>query len=75
MLPQLPQDKGNHFAYGAAIAAVGCLVSPLAGVALCLAFAVGKEVYDRVSGKGHPEIWDAFATIAGGIIVIIPTVI
>lgn len=74
MLPIIPQDKANHFAYGAVIAAVGCLFSPLAGASLCFAFAVGKEVYDRVSGKGNPEFWDAFATIAGGAIVIIPTV-
>jgi len=74
MLPLLPQDKANHFAYGAILAAIGCLFSPLAGAALCVAFAVGKEVYDRLSGKGNPEFLDAIATIAGGVIVIIPTV-
>lgn len=74
MLPQLPADKANHFAYGAVIAAVGCLVSPLSGAALCLAFAVSKEVYDRVSGKGHAEFWDAIATMLGGAIVIIAAV-
>lgn len=74
MLPLIPQDKANHFAYGAVLAAIGCLFSPLVGAALCVAFAVGKEVYDLASGKGNPEIFDAIATIAGGMIVIIPMV-
>lgn len=74
MLPQLPQDKANHFAYGAVLAAIGCLFSPLAGAALCVAFAVAKEVYDRASGKGNPEILDAIATIVGGVVVISPMV-
>lgn len=74
MLPIIPQDKANHALYGAVIAAVGCLFSPLVGAVLCTTFAVGKEVYDRASGEGNPELWDALATMCGGVIVIIPTV-
>jgi len=32
---------------------------------------VGKEIYDKVSGKGTPEWKDAFATIVGGSVIVI----
>ena len=71
-LPTLPADKANHLAYGAAIASSGGLHSVLAGAALCVAFAVGKEIYDFVSKQGNPEPLDAAATLAGGALVLLP---
>lgn len=71
-LPVLPADKANHFAYGAVLAGIGALHSVLAGAALCAVFAIGKEVYDRVSGKGNPEVADALATLAGALPVVLP---
>jgi len=71
-LPTLPADKANHLAYGAALASLGGFHSILAGAALCLAFAVGKEIYDFVSKKGNPEPLDAAATLAGGALVLLP---
>lgn len=71
-LPQMPADKANHFAYGAAIAALGGLHSVLMGFALCLLFAVGKELRDRATRRGSPELLDAVATMAGGVVALLP---
>ena len=70
----IPLDKQLHFYSGGFLAA---LLLPfgfelaLLGVA---AAGIGKEVYDKASGKGTPELADAFATIVGGSIVVIWTV-
>ena len=73
MLPLIPQDKANHAIYGAALACAGLIAhSPLAGLIVCAAFAVGKEVYDQVSKKGTPDLMDAVATVVGGLLVVGP---
>ena len=71
----LPLDKQLHIYSGGMLA--GMLMPfgfewALLGVVVA---GVGKEVYDLVSGKGTPEIADAFATIVGGSVVVISTVI
>lgn len=71
-IPQLPADKANHFAYGAGLAAVGALHSVVAGLALCAACAVLKEVYDRISRRGTPDAWDTVATVLGAVPVLVP---
>ena len=71
-LPTLPADKANHVAYGAALAALGGLHSVLAGAVLCVLFAVGKEVADKVRKTGTPEVRDVVATLAGGALVLLP---
>jgi hypothetical protein len=71
-LPWIQADKANHIAYGAAIACVGAFHSVIAGAALCAALGIGKEVYDRVSRKGTPDVLDAVATLAGGALVLAP---
>lgn len=71
----IPQDKANHIAYGAALACVGSLHSVIAGAVLCAVFAIGKEVYDRVSKRGVPDALDAVATLAGGALVLLPGVV
>lgn len=85
-LPSLPQDKANHFVYGAAIYAVGfCVFSLLKLPATVYAFAtvvlfgVGKEIVDylqnRFQGTQHGvEPLDALATIAGGVVCALPLV-
>ena len=72
MLPTLAFDKANHFVYGAVIAAPVAVVSPLAAAAVCAAFAIGKEIRDKVTGKGNPELMDAVVTMAGGATVLLP---
>jgi hypothetical protein len=75
MIPVIPADKANHFVYGAALAGLGALHSVLAGAALCALFAIGKEVYDRVTKRGNPEIADAVATLLGAVPVLAPLTI
>lgn len=72
-LPQLSQDKANHFVYGAVIA---CLVDMAFGPVLAgmtvIAIAAGKELFDYLSKKGTPDNWDFFATVLGGVITLLP---
>lgn len=73
-LPSFPADKANHHLYGTWYALFGAGVCLLAGWPIwagaligCTIPAVGKEVIDKVSGKGTPEVMDAVYTIAGGV--------
>ena len=71
----IPLDKQLHIFSGGFLAA---LLLPFgfevawAGVVIA---ALGKEVYDRVSGRGTPELADSFATIVGGSVVVISHVL
>lgn len=68
MLPQLPQDKANHFVYGLVIfIAAGFVFGAVAGLAVAIVAGGAKEVYDHVSGKGHSEGADFLATALGGV--------
>lgn len=71
-IPQLAQDKANHLVYGAALASLGAFHSVAAGAVLCTVPAVAKEVRDLLSRKGTADVWDAIATIAGGVLVLAP---
>ena len=71
----IPLDKQLHIFSGGFLAA---LLMPFGFEVAWLAVAaagVGKEVWDKVSGKGTPEIADAFATIVGGSVVVISHVL
>ncbi len=74
MLPLIPHDKANHIAYGAGASLAGALAAVPAGqplwlgaLAVAVLFAVGKEVYDRASKRGTPDVLDAVATVAGAL--------
>lgn len=71
-LPVIALDKANHAVYGAVAASAGGLHSVAAGASLCAVLAISKEVYDRASGKGTPDIKDALSTLAGGALVLLP---
>lgn len=75
MLPTISHDKALHVVYGSALASLGAMHSATTGLILCVAFAVGKEVYDRMSGRGKTEVADALATVAGGALVLLPLVL
>lgn len=63
-------DKAQHIAAGAAIAGTvkGLGVScPQALLASALA-GVSKELWDS-AGHGTPDVWDAVATVAGGVMI------
>lgn len=78
MLPIIPQDKANHFAYGAAIgAAVSLAAGPAIGLGAGVAFGVAKEALDywsnhkaRSAGQQPThgvEFADAAWTVAGAL--------
>lgn len=73
-LPQLSQDKANHFVYGAVITCLtGLAFGPVMAGGAVMFFAAGKELYDFYSKKGTPDIWDFFATVLGGVITLLST--
>ncbi len=64
----MPYDKTLHFAAGAAISlAAGVLIGPIWGLAAAIAAGIYKEIYDYVD-YGRPDVWDAVATAAGGLL-------
>lgn len=65
----LCEDKLKHIVVSAIIAVALNLFLPwwVAGL-LTLAIGVGKEVYDKVSGKGHAEWEDLVADLIGVVI-------
>ena len=62
----IPTDKVHHMVYSYAITKALRVVLPwyaAAGVAFIIG--VGKEIYDKVSGKGTPEWADLLADCCG----------
>lgn len=68
----LAEDKLKHIVVSAIIAVALNLILPwwVTGI-LTLCVGIGKEVYDKVSGKGHPEWEDLLADIVGILIGIL----
>ena len=67
----IPPDKQGHFIAGQAAFIAAFLLSwnPLYGlVASCIA-GIGKEAYDKIIKKGKVDVFDAIATILGGLIL------
>jgi hypothetical protein len=65
----IPPDKALHFIGGVVIYAAAHFASPIIGLMAVLVAAVGKEVYDHFHKDTHTDdIWDATATIAGGML-------
>jgi hypothetical protein len=61
----ITKDKLLHSFYGSWIYILSTLVLPTTfALALVVAIAIGKEVYDKVSDKGTPELLDIVYTIA-----------
>lgn len=71
-LPAMPADKANHFAYGAAAAAVGFVWNPIVAFCLVMAVGIGKELHDKLTGRGDPSTADAAFTLLGGLVVAFP---
>lgn len=73
----IPLDKQAHFFAGGFVFAI---TAPHIGLALAtvavLVAAFGKEIYDYMHQDCHtPDIWDAVATIAGGLVVAAATIL
>ena len=68
----LTEDKLKHIVVSAIIAvALNIFLPWWVAAILTLAIGVGKEVYDKVSGKGHPEWKDLLADLVGILIGIL----
>lgn len=66
-LPQLPQDKANHFIYGLLIYALLAIIfEPLACIFLVMSVAFFKEYYDTYKQSDF-SFGDFFATTCGGL--------
>ncbi len=72
LLARIPEDKLRHYLAGSLAASGGGLHSVLLGALLCAALAIGKEVYDRVSKRGTPDLLDVVWTLIGGAAVLLP---
>ena len=71
-LPFIECDKANHIIYGASVYILATIVtqSPAVGLVACTAVGVGKEIYDSRDTNHHtPDVWDAVATVAGGLAI------
>lgn len=68
-LSNIPHDKLLHFAICAVITSVLHLFLPTwATMLIVMGVAVGKEIYDKVSGKGSAEWGDVAADVLGIIV-------
>lgn len=66
-LSNIPYDKALHALGGCILFAIGhYFVSWQAGIILATTIGAAKEIYDKVSGKGTPDVMDLVATMAGG---------
>ena len=86
-MPSLPQDKANHFFYGALIFLAVLAISrrPDAAYGLVVLAAVGKEALDKLSNMRAVkaglmpthgvEFLDALATCAGGAVPLLARMI
>lgn len=65
----MPKDKVLHIIVGCIIGFVGaCFGSFLVGTGLACFAGLGKELSDKITGKGTPEVLDFLATCAGGVV-------
>lgn len=72
---KIQQGKKKHFVAGFAITAIVSLFfGYIIGVLVAVIAAAGKELYDKVTGTGTPEVLDFVATIAGAAAAVIASV-
>ncbi len=69
MLPQIPQDKANHYIYGLILAALfGSNVSPAGGLMFSIWMGLVKEMVDRFDDRPTTSSFvDFLATALGGL--------
>lgn len=71
----IPQDKKQHFVAGFGITVIASLfVGYVIAAVIAILAAAGKELYDKVTGKGTTEILDFVATVVGAIAAIAASV-
>ena len=71
-LPQLPQDKANHFIYGAFIYLfTSLIVEPYPSLFIVASFAFFKEFVDTYRDSSDFSLWDFVVTVLGGALILI----
>lgn len=67
-LRNVPADKQEHFIVGLIAYMALHFVNIAVGLIVVAVLAIGKEVYDWFHRDRHtPDVWDAVATMAGGV--------
>lgn len=65
----IADDKKAHFCAGWAIAATALMfVNVWLSILLVAVAGAAKELFDKITGRGTPEIADFLFTLAGGLI-------
>ena len=68
LMYQFPADKANHALWGLALfIALAFARDPLFALLMVVAVGIVKEIYDKVTETGTPDVWDAVATACGGL--------
>lgn len=69
-LNSIPADKTAHFAVGTVLFAVLLpFIGPLYAMVGVTIIGFAKELYDALNKDKHtPDVWDALATAAGGVL-------
>jgi len=73
---KIKSDKLLHFIGGMLIQLISSRITPnpIWALLIVIVIGIGKEIYDNQHKECHtPEILDAIATIAGGLVVYILT--
>ena len=71
-LPQLPQDKANHFIYGAFAYALSSLVmDPFPAMYIVLSLAFFKEFADTYKDTADFSLMDFIVTALGGLFIML----
>jgi hypothetical protein len=74
-LPQIPQDKANHFIYGFVIYFLTNLfLEDQVSFGVVLFFAIGKELYDEYKCSTF-DYKDLIATIVPGLVLILKNIL
>lgn len=65
-MKQIPIDKQAHFLAGSTIAfAVAVFFGWEIGLGVAVVAGLAKEIWDKLSGTGECDYWDAVATLLG----------
>lgn len=71
----IPDDKKKYFMAGVVIAALFSMIAGyVCGFLAAITAVAFKETYDKLRGKGTPELLDFIATAAGAITAIVMSV-
>jgi hypothetical protein len=71
----IPVDKANHFIAGTLIYCVASLfLTPIVALAPVVVIGAAKEVYDKSSKKGTPDLVDFIFTVLGALPVLLTLV-